>query len=155
MPPGVSSAAQVSQAVAPSSKATRSLVDFGSLDQWRCACRDRRARPTRRGSRHRDSAQARQEALINAARNACAKVVIIATRVEAEALAGMEKAKGTPRPGRGRKGGNTLLPAFKVKTHKVVRRRVCFWPDSRHRRRRAVRQTLTQLGHGEPLGRTR
>jgi hypothetical protein len=28
----------------------------------------------------------------------------------------------------------------RVKTHKVVRRRVCFWPDFRHRRRRAVRQ---------------
>ena len=34
----------------------------------------------------------------------------------------------------------------RVKTHKVVRRYLCFRPNSRRRRRRAVRQTLTQLG---------
>ena len=52
---------------------------------------------------------------------------MIATRVEGEALAGMGKRRRARRDqGAGRKGGNTLLPAFKVKTHKVVRRRVCF-----------------------------
>ena len=32
-------------------------------------------------------------------------------------------------------GSNRCGPEARVKTHKVMRRRVCFWLDSRHRRR--------------------
>lgn len=46
------------------------------------------------------------------AKNACAKVVVIAMQAEGNALAGMEKAKGSPGPGRGKKPPDTLLGGF-------------------------------------------